>query len=47
MRISKYLGGEISSIPEFEVERLYFDGYPNAMIEVGSVNTFDRPALTD
>jgi len=47
IRVGRYINGEIASIPEFEAERLYFDGYPNAMIEVGSVNTFDRPALTD
>ncbi len=47
IRVGRYINGEIASIPEFEAERLYFDGYPNAMIEVASVNTFDRPALTD
>ncbi len=46
-RISQYLSGDIDSIPEFEAERLYFDGYDKPMIEVGQVNTFDRPALTD
>lgn len=46
-RVSQYLDGEIESIPEFEAERLYFNGYDKPMIEVGQAISFDRPCTTD
>lgn len=46
-RVSQYVCGEVDSLPEFEAERLYFNGYDKAMIEVGSVISFDRPCTTD
>ncbi|MBR2476534.1 MAG: beta-N-acetylhexosaminidase [Clostridia bacterium] len=46
-RVSQFVSGEVSSLPEFEAERLYFDGYDKAMVEVAGVHTFDRPCITD
>lgn len=45
VRVNEYLNGTVESLPEFEAERLYYNGYDKAMFEVNRPESFDRPCL--
>lgn len=46
-RVGEYLSGDVEALPEFEAERLYYNGYDKAMFEVNSPDSFDRPCSWD